>query len=465
MQRIGPLVCSSFVRQLRLNLLSWKPLGKQVKDWHFPQRMFVRNSTANQNRRQRRDIEQNIPLDNVIVAPTDASPLTELSMMPNFRRWHAILVQLCGNADRYVPSDEWDRTFKEFHDDGPARKQSFYGSMMTLACSFRYRKLGDSILDHFQTKQLPFNIAVASRYIKLLGRTAGKDSAEKILKMYESIRKHFPGDVYDVGTAENLIAGLYQTTKWKDCFSLLKMMDFTGRAGPMAVSFTMAGAFLNKDCEAAMKLVGRLREQQFSPSAVGFAAWFQYAKAVGYEAVKQMLSCIRDSEWYLPLEVVKDMKSYFESLPEYKWTGKFTTMTLKGECKACHEYMEAIVVKKQEFEELQKNFINAVIEGSDVFLHTNPQELQRYRDFVEQNKPFDVIVDGLNVAYHQGGGGGGGRDAPKRLSRQLRVVVEHLLKRKQKKILVVGRKHMLSWPSYEMGILRDKVHLFFAENT
>ena len=81
-------------------------------------------------------------------------------------------------------------------------------------------------------------------------------------------------------------------------------------------------------------------------------------------------------------------------------------------------------MKKQQFEELQKNFIKAVIEGTNVFLHTNPQELQRYRDFVEQNKPFDVIVDGLNVAYHQGGGGAApGKEHGKRLARQVSYTV------------------------------------------
>ena len=171
--------------------------------------------------------------------------------------------------------------------------------MMTLACSFRYRKFGDSILDHFQNKQLPFNIVVASRYIKLLGRTAGEDSTEKILKTYDNIKKHFPGDVYDAGTAENLVAGLYQTSRWNDCFKLLQMMDFTGRAGPMAISFAMAGALLNKDHEAAMKLLKKLRDQQFSPTAVGFAAWFDYAKEKGHEAVSD-----GDVELYQGLSVV-----------------------------------------------------------------------------------------------------------------------------------------------------------------
>lgn len=44
---------------------------------------------------------------------------------------------------------------------------------------------------------------------------------------------------------------------------------------------------------------------------------------------------------------------------------------------------------------------NAVI-GRDVFLKSNPEELNRFKEFIKGMDTFDVVVDGLNVAYSAG---------------------------------------------------------------
>ena len=73
----------------------------------------------------------------------------------------------------------------------------------------------------------------------------------------------------------------------------------------------------------------------------------------------------------------------------------------RGECRGCETYLEPIIVAKQDFDKLRDSFIKFVIEGTDVFLHTNPAEVKRYREFVERTAPFDIVIDGLNVAYFQ----------------------------------------------------------------
>lgn len=93
--------------------------------------------------------------------------------------------------------------------------------------------------------------------------------------------------------------------------------------------------------------------------------------------------------------------------------------------------------------------------GSDLFLKTSPEELKRFMDFVEQTKPYDIVLDALNIAYVAGKG-----DVNERI-RILTFVVNHFVERK-KKILLLGRKHMLKWR--RLLQLMKKTESFFTED-
>lgn len=45
--------------------------------------------------------------------------------------------------------------------------------------------------------------------------------------------------------------------------------------------------------------------------------------------------------------------------------------------------------------------MNRIIIGSDIYRKTNPRELQRFKKFIEDTKPYDIVIDGLNISYIQ----------------------------------------------------------------
>lgn len=47
-------------------------------------------------------------------------------------------------------------------------------------------------------------------------------------------------------------------------------------------------------------------------------------------------------------------------------------------------------------------FFENVIIGRDVFLRTNPEELEIFKKFVNKMENYDIVMDGLNVAYSAG---------------------------------------------------------------
>lgn len=73
-----------------------------------------------------------------------------------------------------------------------------------------------------------------------------------------------------------------------------------------------------------------------------------------------------------------------------------------GFCKHCHNKLEKYELSIDEFRELKQVFFDNVIIGKDVFLKSNPGELRVFQDFIQKMGQFDVVLDGLNVAYSSG---------------------------------------------------------------
>lgn len=98
-----------------------------------------------------------------------------------------------------------------------------------------------------------------------------------------------------------------------------------------------------------------------------------------------------------------------------------------------------------------------LIVGSDLFLKTSPEELKRFSDFVEKTAPYDIVLDGLNIAYTVGGGNNMEK------VKFLNDIVDHFVRQK-KKILLLGREHMLRWNKRIMKQIMNNTNYFFTDN-
>lgn len=43
--------------------------------------------------------------------------------------------------------------------------------------------------------------------------------------------------------------------------------------------------------------------------------------------------------------------------------------------------------------------LSKVIIGDDIFQKTTPSEFHRFNQFIDKTKPYDIVIDGLNIAY------------------------------------------------------------------
>ncbi|EDL36730.1 mCG22352, isoform CRA_a [Mus musculus] len=147
-----------------------------------------------------------------------------------------------------------------------------------------------------------------------------------------------------------------------------------------------------------------------------------------------------------------------DSIPGRQWKGQFTTIQKSGQCSGCGRTIEPIHLSPEEYEFLKEKIMRDVIDGGDQYKKTTPQELKRFESFVNSCPPFDIVIDGLNVA----------KMFPKGRESQNLLGVVSQLAQQNLQLLVLGRKHMLrpssQWRKEEMEQVRKQAHCFFADN-
>lgn len=56
-------------------------------------------------------------------------------------------------------------------------------------------------------------------------------------------------------------------------------------------------------------------------------------------------------------------------------------------------------ITDKEYLELKDEFIKNVVNGADIYHKTTPAEWESFEQMLHKNPPFDIVMDGLNVAY------------------------------------------------------------------
>lgn len=71
----------------------------------------------------------------------------------------------------------------------------------------------------------------------------------------------------------------------------------------------------------------------------------------------------------------------------------------RGVCGNCKNTLRSVHITQREFELVRKEFMEKVVKGGDIYQKTTPEEWQRFERVIEENRPFDIVMDGLNVAF------------------------------------------------------------------
>lgn len=286
-----------------------------------------------------------------------------------------------------------------------------------------------------------------------------KEQKQFILDAYGRLYEKYK--VLDSSTCEQLLHVLCIINEWEKALKVLEDIHLSSVPSHSAYSTLIATFFRLNKKKKALELIHDSVRHKRPLQDIAYEEWVQYIlrkykdkKAIG-KYFNEIFEHIALNWAVITENTANRLRSSYESL---NWDAQFSRMRkLDGQCSNCKHTLDCLNLNTEEFNMLQENIKEKLIVGSDLLLKTTHDELKRFLDFVESTAPYDVVLDGLNISYAIGKGSHIDK------LHFLDHVVNHFVS-ENKKVLLLSRKHMLSWNRKLMEKIMCKTSSFFTDN-
>ncbi|XP_072842462.2 mitochondrial ribonuclease P catalytic subunit [Pogona vitticeps] len=298
--------------------------------------------------------------------------------------------------------------------------------------------------------------------LQYLHLCVSQQQTKEIYDMFDIMRMKFK--TLEKSASTLLIKGLSDSPHWRDALTVLQQIKKQKVMTPTSRNYRdcIKAAIMNQEINLAWKLFHELLAEGLTPTMDTLQLFFDTGKSVQNDRwtneLIYILRYLRDNQIYPGEDLVHSIKQWFESIPGEKWQGNITTIKKSGQCLSCNQTLESLQLTPEEYNILKEKIMKDVIEGADTFRKTTPEELEQFRKFVDRHSPFDIVIDGLNVA----------KTSVRFNSSEILLEVVDCLAQQNLRLLVLGRKHMLSgtsqWKKKNMAAMSRKATFFFTEN-
>ncbi|XP_038066357.1 mitochondrial ribonuclease P catalytic subunit-like [Patiria miniata] len=368
-------------------------------------------------------------------------------------------------ADEYLSTEQWKALKEEWNQNAkPYQTQTLFESRtMARLCSKSFFQKGRSLLEFICQEGSPLTYPLMSSYLYLCVR---EGNHEELFSVQEWFAANHP--VLDDGVLSNLIAGFCQTSRWRESLKFLEDLKQLDASTARNYQNIICAACDSGDFNLVEELLQDLYSRGTCPTEQTCLKLLQTfhcdtedlsVSDQSNKLVTELLKYFRSKRFYPSVAVGNELKSWFHRKHGEVWKASMTKVTKSGKCKSCGSKLESLDISQEDFLNLKHQITEKVIKGGDIFKKTRPDELQAFMEFVDEGGPYDVIIDGLNIAHIRQ------NVQPSKLLRQF---VVYLAQECSLKCLVLGRQHMLryskTWSRHHMQVIQDVADCFFTEN-
>ncbi|CAB3244459.1 unnamed protein product [Arctia plantaginis] len=267
--------------------------------------------------------------------------------------------------------------------------------------------------------------------------------------------------VLDSSTSEQLLQVLCGINEWEKALLVLEEIHLSAVPTHLAYSTMIATFFRLNKKKKALALIEQSIKYKRPLQHIAYEEWMKYIvrkykdKKTIAKYLDEILKHIGTNWAVITESTAKQLRDLYISLD---WESQFARIRKSdGQCSSCKDSLDRLTLSDEEFRTLQQNIKEKLIIGSDLLLKTTHDELKRFLESVERFAPYDVVLDGLNICY----AANRGPHIDKLLL--LENVVDYFVK-KNKKILLLGRQHMLRWNKKTMDRIKFKTCSFLTDN-
>ncbi|XP_064547198.1 mitochondrial ribonuclease P catalytic subunit [Drosophila montana] len=336
--------------------------------------------------------------------------------------------------------------------------------VLGLCSSAEKLPLAKSYLSYLQAQGIEPNAATLGRLLRVYNaayhtRTLSDEEQAEIVHICDTLQGAH--ETLDASSCEHLIHGLVATKQhWQRAVPLLDMMKVTSAPSVAAYSTLAAKAFSAEQPELAWRLLEEMLQARKLPKCEVYLAHLaqsaQQAQTLGAQ-LERLLLFLERHDIVISDLVAQQLLALAQRLPQQLQVTA-TRLDRMGKCGACQQHLQHVAISDAQFAELRESFLAKVLIRNDVFQKSTPQEVARFKQYVEQTAPYDCVIDGLNVAYSTGN-----KKPPQQLAKLLATVVRYF-KERRKRVLVLGRQHMRNWSKPAMQYIQNNASVFLTNN-
>lgn len=297
---------------------------------------------------------------------------------------------------------EWEKVRSELLANERSVNESNLDGIIIGHCSKEQRlDIVKSYVKFMKEKSLSINDASIGKLLRLFYQNykhqkieiSEEDEAE-IIKFSNALIDKYP--VLAGTLAENVISGLCLTKEWKRSFELLNHFRSAGSSpSGTALSCIITKALEEENHDIAWNLLHQMISEQIVPRSLIFLEFFQKLRG-NEDKLDELMNIISENSLMLPERDIEDFRKVVSE------KCKIVQINRNGKCPSCGNKLSSTKLNEVEFAKLSRSFLDDVLIRKDVFLKSSPEELLRFKKFVDKTAPYDCVIDGLNVAYSHG---------------------------------------------------------------
>ncbi|XP_076238117.1 mitochondrial ribonuclease P catalytic subunit isoform X2 [Calliopsis andreniformis] len=275
------------------------------------------------------------------------------------------------------------------------------------------------------------SIVTIAKYLLLYGNKTDavtEAQREHIQNLCETILKQF--SVLDHATANACIVGLCKIGEWQKSIEVIQKFE------------SHDPSFLRTGYNALINCL-------YNNGQADLGTYIQYC-------LKDLTTFNENIEKLFNLWQTYDIKPSSDTVEELidtcnkvGWHANLANMTL-SKCEICGHEMTEVSLSDEEFKYLSQTIMQKLFVDR-IYQVTSPDELKAFKNFIDKTKPYDVVIDGLNIVLN-------GKEPN---YHNLHKLIMYFNAKKQKS-LIIGRLHLAK--KKEIQFLQKKTTFFFVNN-
>lgn len=360
---------------------------------------------------------------------------------------------------------QWDEIKEEVlkYKIGYIKEKTFSGRVMECCCGEKNLSLGRSYLSYLKTEGLKLNLGIICSYLKLCGKCKSECTTEdfnRIKRFTNDLLKKFP--ILDIHLRDSLIIAFSITDQWEKSIEL-----FDGRneadTPKIDVSVVLLNLLLDKNKIDKFWDVINVVVTYGIPIDDVYLNYIDKYKQDD-KMLKLLLHFFSGHSIKVNHNVAEKLREVFTGLPgKEKCEGAFTHIQ-HGLCKVCNQHLNLINISDEEFDRLRTQFLEKVVIGENIFTKSTPAEVAGFINYVRNTSPYDIVIDGLNVAYMKNIRHPTMNNLRLMDFSLLETLLEYFIER-NKKVLVIGRKHMKRLAKWHSQNISKNVLVYLTDDS